>query len=287
MQMMLCAMLGLAPMRRLSSLLLGAALALALASPALAVDGVLEITQASALAGSVTPGDLPGFPVTLVGPGSYRLTSDLATGGVAATGGSDQDDITLDLNGFTIDGGGGLSNGIQLGDGDNWEIRNGTVRGFVNGIQQQSISDGHRVIGVRVLDNSSSGIAIANGRGHLVKDCFALRNGGSGVVLGAESTVTGTTSIDNAGDGISTGFGSRVVGNVANDNVLDATSDGIQASGDSIVIGNTVDNNSGFGLSLGFGSGYAHNSINDNIAGTVSGGTEIDGNICDGNATCP
>lgn len=34
-------------------------------------------TQARALAGGVTPADLPGFPVTISEPGSYRLASDL------------------------------------------------------------------------------------------------------------------------------------------------------------------------------------------------------------------
>ncbi len=50
---------------------------LALAGPALAVDGVIEINQASALAGGVTPGDSPGFPIHLNNSGAYRLTGDL------------------------------------------------------------------------------------------------------------------------------------------------------------------------------------------------------------------
>src|SRR5271156_5439677 len=48
-----------------------------LAAPAWAVDGVIEINQASAKAGGVTPGDTPLFPVTLSQPGSYRLTGNL------------------------------------------------------------------------------------------------------------------------------------------------------------------------------------------------------------------
>jgi hypothetical protein len=42
-----------------------------------AVDGVIAINQARALAGGVTPGDAPGFPVIINAPGSYRLTGDL------------------------------------------------------------------------------------------------------------------------------------------------------------------------------------------------------------------
>ena len=46
-------------------------------APARAVDGVIEINQARALAGGVTPGDAAGFPVTITASGSYRLTGNL------------------------------------------------------------------------------------------------------------------------------------------------------------------------------------------------------------------
>jgi len=48
------------------------------ARPLAAVDGVIEINQARALAGG--PGDEPGFPVTIYASGSYRLTSNLSVG---------------------------------------------------------------------------------------------------------------------------------------------------------------------------------------------------------------
>lgn len=41
------------------------ALLLGLAGSAWAVDGVIDINQARALAGGVTPGDTAGFPVTI------------------------------------------------------------------------------------------------------------------------------------------------------------------------------------------------------------------------------
>ena len=46
-----------------------APLLVALAGPALAVDGVIEINQTAALAGAVTATDSPEFPVTLDAPG--------------------------------------------------------------------------------------------------------------------------------------------------------------------------------------------------------------------------
>ena len=69
-------------------------------------DGVVEINQARALAGGVTPADLPGFPVTLDASAarSYRLTGslflDASVTGVDAVEGATG--TTLDLNGFEI-----------------------------------------------------------------------------------------------------------------------------------------------------------------------------------------
>jgi hypothetical protein len=48
-----------------------------LSSSVYAVDGVVLIDQAHALAGNITPGDTPGFPVTISLPGAiaYRAIS--------------------------------------------------------------------------------------------------------------------------------------------------------------------------------------------------------------------
>ncbi len=131
---------------------LNALLLLALAGPALAVDGVLEINQTAALAGGITEGvqcvDGPGFPVTLCTPGSYILTSDLvvpaSTSGIVLVA----DDVSLDLNGFSITGpascntsscpsgsGSGVVRGLIIvpvpsTKGDRVTVTNGAIRGF-------------------------------------------------------------------------------------------------------------------------------------------------------------
>ena len=103
----------------------------ALAAPAGASDGVIEINQARAMAGGITPDDFGGFPVTISASGSFRLTSDLT---VAANFGAiyvTASDVTIDLNGFTIYGGGGsIADGISIPGVQNIEIKNGTIRGF-------------------------------------------------------------------------------------------------------------------------------------------------------------
>ena len=201
--------------------------ALMLTPSAYAVDGVIEINQVSALAGGVVPGDFTGFPVTITVPGSYRLTSDLVVTGnssaISAPLGSSPDDVTIDLNGFTVDGNGSGSNAIQLSKGVNWEIRNGTVRGFGRAIQQQTTSTGgHRVIGLRVLNHTGHGIALVNGEGHLVKDCTVIGNGSGstdhGLWIGSNSTVIGNTVMNNTGNGMALGAGTGYRSNVVNNN---------------------------------------------------------------------
>lgn len=51
-----------------------------------AADGVILINQQKAMAGNVTPGDGPGFPVTISKPGSYRLTGNLTVADANTTG---------------------------------------------------------------------------------------------------------------------------------------------------------------------------------------------------------
>jgi hypothetical protein len=67
--------------------------------------GVITIDQAKAEAGGITPGDAPGFPITISQPGSYRLMGHLAVADMAVTAiRITHPDVTLDLNGFTVRG---------------------------------------------------------------------------------------------------------------------------------------------------------------------------------------
>src|SRR4051794_26927322 len=87
------------PSRRLVCLCVFAAIP----SGLYAVDGVVLIDQNRALAGNLTPGDTPGFPITISAAGSYRLSgnltiSDANTSAIVITA----ENVTLDLNGFAI-----------------------------------------------------------------------------------------------------------------------------------------------------------------------------------------
>jgi hypothetical protein len=74
---------------------------LALATPALATDGVLEINQTCAVQTGCFPGDTAGFPVTISALGSYRLTSSLVVGNGSVID-VDTSRVSIDLNGFSI-----------------------------------------------------------------------------------------------------------------------------------------------------------------------------------------
>lgn len=149
---------------------------------AFAVDGVVLINQASAMAGSVTPGDTAGFPVTISQPGSYKLSSNLT---ITDPNGTviliNADNVTIDLNGFTILGpsvcnGHGniptttctvsntMSVGIDAGEHIGIKILNGSVRGM-GFVAIVSLGDIH-VEGINASYNASgiqaTGVIIHN-----------------------------------------------------------------------------------------------------------------------------
>jgi hypothetical protein len=120
---------------------------LALAGPALAVDGVLEINQTCAVQTGCFPNDGPGYPIFIDQPGSYRLTSNLVvlnenTDGIRIGASS----ISIDLNGFEIVRQGcegaavacvpesGIGSGIELSavaeDARGISVKNGSIVGM-------------------------------------------------------------------------------------------------------------------------------------------------------------
>jgi hypothetical protein len=181
----------------------------AVAGPAYAVDGVVLINQAVALNGNVTPGDAPGFPVTISVPGSYRLSSNLIvpdanTSAIQVV----VSDVTIDLNGFSIVGpvscigfpttcnpiGGG--NGIDaLAFADHIKVFNGTIRGMgANGIHLLGFA--HFVDRVHAVGNGRIGILV----GGAVNQSNGSDNGSDGIV---SDSVTASSARGNGGNGIS------------------------------------------------------------------------------------
>jgi hypothetical protein len=193
-----------------------------------ATDGVIEISQARALAGNVTPGDTPGFPVTISQSGSYRLTSNLFASSAADAIGVGTSFVTIDLNGFEIKG----ANGPCVICGTNYEvvILNGLL--LVESGRGIGVGDNSRVEGVHVSHKDGA---------------FGIVN--FGIEVGRRSIVT-RCIVDNFSAGISAGSGSVVSFNTVGDSFRGL----LFSAGPVGFVGNNLQNNTTNvtgGISLG------------------------------------
>jgi hypothetical protein len=268
-----------------------------LAVPVLAVDGVIEINQAKALAGGATPADTPGFPVTIDRSGSYRLTGNLDVTGqpdpqdVTAVR-IEAEDVTLDLNGFTILGPtvctgpsdseavtscmpSGTGTGVEvISEASNTTVVNGTVRGMGGaGIVVRSFS---RVENVTARSNGGAGIS-AGGFSTVCRNRVTA-NGSSGIATSDGSVVDANSVSRNDGFGISANNGSVVTHNVV------SASDAIALlANNAVVAANVAFSNDGAGIA-GATSVFVNNISRNNLAGVqASSGSTVLGNVARGN----
>jgi hypothetical protein len=259
------------------------------AGPAAAVDGLILIDQNKALAGNVTPGDTPGFPVSITRSGSYRLTSDLIVPDADTTAidiTTAASDVTIDLNGFSIAGPVVCTNnsspanpptscapvpssssifgpgvGVRGAPERSITIRNGTIRGmgrhgiFIFNAPQT------RIEGMMVIGNGAHGIF---GGLAWIADNIVEGNLQDAIVFN-QGLVRGNNVRRNGGNGIvSTGIGGTISGN-------------------------NIYRNGGAGLSSLANSPYSFNNLDNNFGGFVdpaSSGFNAGGNSCNGGA-CP
>ena len=133
-----------------------------------------------------TPGDATNTFI-ISAPGSYYFTGNI-TGATGKHGISIQsDDVTLDLNGFVlIGGGGGAFRGVNVPAAQkNFCVRNGTIRGWTDGGVRTDIATNTLAEKLRLSDNTgATGLFLGNGS---ARDCVASGNGtGFGVGNGAE-----------------------------------------------------------------------------------------------------
>ncbi len=248
-------------------------LLLALAGPALAVDGVLEINQTCATTSGCFSGDLGGFPVDITNPGSYRLTGNLqvpdaSTSAITITA----DDVTLDLNGFALLGvttcsGDPVTSCTPIGLGSgvfstavNVTVKNGTIRGMGNdGI------DGF--LSVRVTD------------------VVAIENGDHGISCRSACRVIGSQLLRNGGAGVrqsGLNLTPKMLASMFTGNIIAGNADRGIFTNDltSVVIGNAFYGNGGTGLGLFASGGYAENTFTANndssgLGRQLAGGTPV------------
>jgi hypothetical protein len=288
------------------------------ASAASAGDGRTEISQASVLAGG-------GFPFVISASGSYVLTSDLTV--------SDPDtdaiqigvdDVSLDLNGFTIQGpvsctggtGGVTISCTPSGQGSaivsddifnnnakrsNLIVRNGTIRGFAqNGVLFFFHDFGFLLQDVTVAETGEFAALL---QGAVVRNSVLRASGDveidSGVVaqvsafgIDDDFTVNGTlVANSNASGGNSEGLLAGTGVAVVDSSIRDNEGFGISCTS-CLANGNAIDGNGLSGIAIsgaaGFSGGYTNNVINDHPSGdpvTGAGATYMFPNLCDGSTS--
>lgn len=217
---------------------------------AFAVDGVVLINQANALAGSVTPGDTPGFPVTISQSGSYKLSSNLV---ISDPNGTviliTADNVTIDLNGFSIIGP-SVCNGHGITPTTSCTIVNTESVGI----------DATLRVGITILNGVIRGMAFV------------------GFVCLEDAHVEGIQAILNASGMQTNGV---VVHNIANYNLI-AGFNGAAIFKDNVANGNQI----GFLSGLSSGGMYINNIANFNSGQGFFGqsrSTVVSGNSATGN----
>jgi len=144
---------------------------------------VLGAVPAQAETVNCTP--VTALPAVITVQGVYCFTGDLTT---AMTSGAaitiNTNNVVLDLNGFKLGGlaaGPGTSAfGIRADDRQNITIKNGTIRGFFQGILLDSggASQGHVVEDIRADQNTAVGIQV-HGSGIIVRNNQVVATGGT------------------------------------------------------------------------------------------------------------
>jgi hypothetical protein len=245
---------------------------------AASANAQVMIDQGKALAGAVTPGDAPGFPITLAAPGTYKLTSDLVvpagTDGVRIAA----DNVTLDLNGYTIKGalecsgsgdelacGAAMSgSGVIAEQGTQFStLRNGIVRSF--GLEGVMLGASATIDGINARGNGTYGIVAYENT--TIANSQANRNGAHGMLLMYGGSVV---------------ISSQVVGNKGHGFVLNGD-DAIPRVAMASEVRKSfaaANGNAGF-LSLGVPGMWIANTASSN-ASCFDQGTLVRDNVCDG-----
>jgi len=212
-------------------------------------------------------------------PGSYYLTTNVV--GVSGENGINisANNVTLDLNGFSVQGISGVWSGIYIHAGyTNVTVRNGNISGWGTSstfsgvecyatnviLERLNVSANHYGIyldssGVvrdcNCHNNTGIGIQVNVGK---VSGCEVLNNASNGIYV-VTGTVSDCDALNNANYGIDVGTNCTV-----KDCTSDNNYDGIYVSGNgSQIAGNTCSGNSDSGIEIS----SAKNRIDNNTVG--------------------
>ncbi|MFM9957442.1 MAG: right-handed parallel beta-helix repeat-containing protein [Phycisphaerales bacterium] len=229
-----------------------------------------------------TPGDNDGQPslFKISAPGSYYLTGNIT--GVTGKHGIEitASGVTLDLNGFDLQGAPGSLGGVFTTGSNqtNIAVVNGSVRNWGgSGVSLGSTSANCRVDSILSSGNGNAGIFVSENT--TVTNCSAYKNATNGIDTGSGCVITNCTADENGNYGITPGSGATVAHCSAYNNAN---------SGFSLGAGGTITNcnarsNDTFGIFVGSASTVTDCSASFNNRDGIScsgSGSIIRGNSC-------
>jgi parallel beta-helix repeat protein len=232
--------------------------------------------------------------------GSYYLTANILGQAGKHCVQIESDNVTLDLNGFALEGVAGSEHGVNALSVEGLTIRNGTISGFqMRGIEasttKSSVFDS-----LIVRDNSDKGIAA--GFDSVVRDCISTGNGSDGIFTNTGSLIQSCIANANSGDGFDISVGCSVIDCVADDNsgsgyfiIQHVNVDrciargngqhGLVSGAGTSVLNSHFRRNSDHGIRVTDGCTIANNRCDQNVGPgiRVSASCSVKGNECGGN----
>jgi hypothetical protein len=236
-----------------------------------------------------TPIHAADLPLTINKSGSYYLVEDITfttmnTNAITI----EANDVTIDLNGFKIQGPASGTTGtgiLKSGIGFvSATVMNGTVLKFQDGVNLGG--SGNRVINVTAKNNPGNGIQA--GDRAFISQCSAFDNGPAGIKAGDDGVIKYCISHGNNyymfpiwfGNGIEVDKGCTIIGCTASYNRIN----GIQANENAVIVDCTLNGNEGNGIFAHY-SKISNCTITDNtLKGIYTNfGCLIVGNVLEGN----
>lgn len=169
---------------------------------------IAEVEPRIAINLTNTPGDANSvFKITA--RGSYYLSENVA--GASGKHGIEitASNVTLDLNGFSLVGGSGSLDGVNIATsrGVNIRVHNGMIQSWGGSGLKMEYNAGNppqgSIVGIHANNNGADGIVVEFNSE--VIDCVATDNVGDGIKGGSIAQITGCQASSNGGDGIYSG----------------------------------------------------------------------------------
>lgn len=218
---------------------------------------------------------LPGTPISSLpfsasAAGHYYFTRDLTNAGAGAAITVNGDDVSIDLNGFTMRGTGFAAFNIGA-TRTRVSIRNGGIVGFTTGINQPA-NAALTQITIEDLTIRAAGAPIAVQERATIRRVSAIDATAAGIVAGADATIESVLVENTVGFGIDAGADSAIRAcTVSGNNGGAAGQAAIRVGAGSIIEHCVVRGNQSAGIVGGDGTRVSDVIANGNTAGDAMG----------------